>query len=242
LGHLTPQKSHPAVPAVQEAEVARNYLDVDMHPQLLFKAAGCDRLRDVPLPHITIPDVPLPDVSLHNVPLPHVLFPEAGPDCSVGKELTNPLVGEEEMVVAFGQWSGPCLVGFPCSYQFITVIDYYMHHEVFESLKVYWFFGFCFGFISLVVLYSYCYETSHMQCFCNSLRIWNLIVMEWELNKFDERIVNVPTSLRRTISNCHLFQQCIPPSMLAVDNAREDLFQLPQIFMLKEVHLRQLVT
>jgi len=56
------------------------------------------------------------------------------------------------MVVAFGLWSGSCLVRFLCSNLFISGIDYYTCHEVFESLRVYFLYGFCIGFILFIVL------------------------------------------------------------------------------------------
>jgi len=58
------------------------------------------------------------------------------------------------MVVAFGLGSGSCLVRFLCSNLFISEIDYYMCHKVFGSLKVYLIYGFCIGFILVVVFYS----------------------------------------------------------------------------------------
>jgi hypothetical protein len=51
------------------------------------------------------------------------------------------------MVVAFGLWSGSCLVCFLCSNLFISGIVYYTRREVFGSLKVYFIYGFCTGFI-----------------------------------------------------------------------------------------------
>jgi len=53
------------------------------------------------------------------------------------------------MVVAFGLGSGSCLVRFLCSNLFISGIDYYMHHKVFGSLKVYFIYS-----ILLVLFYS----------------------------------------------------------------------------------------
>ena len=41
------------------------------------------------------------------------------------------------MVVAFWLGSGSCLVLFLCSNLFISGIEYYMCHEVFGSLRVY---------------------------------------------------------------------------------------------------------
>jgi len=88
---VTPQKPRPAAPTLQEAEAARNTLDVDVEQQLLGELAGGDSLPDVPLPDVllpdvSLPDVPLPDVPLPDVPLPDVPLPEARPDGSVGEE------------------------------------------------------------------------------------------------------------------------------------------------------------
>jgi hypothetical protein len=58
------------------------------------------------------------------------------------------------MFVAFGLGSGSCLVCFLCSNLFISGIDHYMRHEVFGSLKIYFIYRFCIGFIVLVLLYS----------------------------------------------------------------------------------------
>ena len=55
------------------------------------------------------------------------------------------------MIVAFGLGSGSCLVRFLCPDLSIQGIDYYMRHEVFGSLKVYFIYGFCLGFILLVL-------------------------------------------------------------------------------------------
>ena len=41
------------------------------------------------------------------------------------------------MVIAFGFGSGCCVVGFICSNQVITSIDYYTRREGFGSLRVY---------------------------------------------------------------------------------------------------------
>jgi len=51
------------------------------------------------------------------------------------------------MVVAFRLGSGSCLVRFLCHNQFISGIYYYTRREVFGSLKVYFIYGFCTGFI-----------------------------------------------------------------------------------------------
>jgi hypothetical protein len=58
------------------------------------------------------------------------------------------------MVVAFGLGSGSCLVRFLCSNLFISGIDYYMRRKIFGSLKVYFIYRFCIGWILLVLFYS----------------------------------------------------------------------------------------
>jgi len=40
------------------------------------------------------------------------------------------------MVVVFRLGPGSCLVSFPCANQFISAIDYNMHHEVYGSILV----------------------------------------------------------------------------------------------------------
>jgi hypothetical protein len=54
----------------------------------------------------------------------------------------------------FGLVSGSCLAHFLCSDPFITNIDYYTSRKVFGSLRVYFIYRFCIGFIVLVVLNS----------------------------------------------------------------------------------------
>jgi hypothetical protein len=166
LGLVTPQKPRLAVPTLQEAETAGNTsgvdVDVDVDQQLLSESAGGDSLPNVLLPNVPLPDVsltefplpdvplpifPLPDVSLAEVPLPNVLLPTARLDGSVGEERTSPGVAEQVMIVAFSLVSGSCLVRFLCSNQFIPGIYYYTRHVVFGSLKVYFIYGFCTGFI-----------------------------------------------------------------------------------------------
>jgi hypothetical protein len=53
------------------------------------------------------------------------------------------------MVVAFRLGSRSCLVCFLCSNLFISGICYYTGREVFGSLKVYFIYGFCTGFICI---------------------------------------------------------------------------------------------
>jgi hypothetical protein len=66
--------------------------------------------------------------------------------------------------------------------------------------------------------------------------------MVLRINKLAESIVSLPSSLLRPSTNFHPFLQCVLHSSLVVNNAREDPFPLPQIFMLKDVRLRQLAT
>jgi hypothetical protein len=81
-----------------------------------------------------------------------------------------------------------------------------------------------------------------MQHFCNSWRVWNLLVIVLRLNTLAESIVSLHTRLLRPSINFRPFLQCILHSSRVVDNAREDPFPLPRIFMPKEFHLRQLAT
>jgi hypothetical protein len=134
LGYVTPLNPRPVVPTQREAEAAGNTTDVVVDQQLLIELAGGDSLPDVPLP-----DVPLPEARL---------------DSSVGEERTSPRVPEEAMVVAFGLESGSCLLCFHCFNLFISGIDCYTRCEVFGSLKVYFIYRFCIGFILLVLFYS----------------------------------------------------------------------------------------
>jgi hypothetical protein len=69
------------------------------------------------------------------------------------------------MVVAFRLGSGSCLVRFLSSNIFMSGIYYYMHREVFGSLKVYFVYGFCTGFIfigfnSFIVLWNIAHAVS----------------------------------------------------------------------------------
>jgi len=54
--------------------------------------------------------------------------------------------------------------------------------------------------------------------------------------------MSLHTRLLRPSTNFRPFLQCILRSSRVVDNAREDPFLFPQIFMLQEVHLRKLAT
>jgi len=238
LGLVTPQKPRPAVPTLRESEAAGNTSDVDVNQQLLIESAGDDSLSDVPLPDIPLldvplPDVPLPDVPLPDVPLPDVPLPEVHPDGSVGEEFTRPRVAEEPMIVAFGLGSGSCLVRFLCSNLFISSIDYYTHPEVFGSLKVYFIYGFCTGFIFIgFSLFIVLWDIGNAACLqllaCNEPPCDGVEA---------ESIVSLHTRLLRPITNFHPFLRCILHSSRVVDNASEDSCPLPRIFMPKEVHL-----
>jgi hypothetical protein len=81
-----------------------------------------------------------------------------------------------------------------------------------------------------------------MQRFCNFWHVYNFLVMELRLNKLAERIVRLHTRLLRPSTNFRRFLQRILHSLRVVDNAREDPFRLPRIFMPKEIHLLQLAT
>jgi hypothetical protein len=58
------------------------------------------------------------------------------------------------MVVVFGLGLGSCVVDFLWSNLVILGIDYYTHRKVFGLLRVYFIYGFCIGFIVLVLLVS----------------------------------------------------------------------------------------
>jgi hypothetical protein len=87
-----------------------------------------------------------------------------------------------------------------------------------------------------------------MQRLCNSWRVRNLHVMVLRLNKslkYDELLPTVGRGSRYFATRVHRpstkffpFLQGRLHSSHVIDNAREDAFLLPQIFMLKEVHLR----
>jgi len=81
-----------------------------------------------------------------------------------------------------------------------------------------------------------------MQHFYNSWHERNLLVIVLKLNKFAECIMSLPRRLLRPSTNFRPFLQCILHSSRILHNAREDPFLLHPIFMLKEVHLRQLAT
>jgi len=84
-----------------------------------------------------------------------------------------------------------------------------------------------------------------MQRFCNSWCVRKLLVMVLRLNKslkLAESIVSLHTWLLRPSTKFRAFLHCILQYSRVVDNARDDPFLLPRLFMPKEVHLRQLAT
>jgi len=131
------------------------------------------------------------------------------------------------MVGAFQLGLGSCLGCFFCSNLFISGIDCYTRREVFGSLKIYCIYGFCISFILLVLFYSQYYGTSHMQHFCNSWHVRNLLGMVLRLNELAESIVSLDTRLLRPGTNFRPFLRCILHSSRVVDNARKNPFQLP---------------
>jgi len=76
----------------------------------------------------------------------------------------------------------------------------------------------------------------------NSWQVRTLLVTGLKLTKLAESIVSFPTKLSRPSTNCRLCLKFILHSLCVVNNAREDPFPLPPIFMPKEVHIRQLAT
>ena len=127
------------MPTLWEAEAAGNTSDVDVDQQLLGESPGGDSLPNVPLP-----DVPLPDAALL----------VALPDASEGEESTSRCVAEGEMFVVFRLGSGSCHVQSIFSNLFLWGIEYYTRRKVFGSLRVYFIYWFCVGFISFIVLWD----------------------------------------------------------------------------------------
>ena len=76
-----------------------------------------------------------------------------------------------------------------------------------------------------------------MQRFCNSWRVRNLLGMVLRRNKLAQCIVSLHMRLLRPSTNFCPILQCILHSSHGVENAREDPFPLPRIFMPKQVHL-----
>jgi hypothetical protein len=73
------------------------------------------------------------------------------------------------MVVAFGVRSCSCLVRFLCSNLVISGMDYYTRREVVGSLKVYFIYGFCTGFIFIdFSLFIVLWDIGHTAC----LQLW----------------------------------------------------------------------
>jgi len=64
------------------------------------------------------------------------------------------------MVVAFLFGLGSCLGRFLCSNLLISGFDFYTRREVFESLRVYFLYGFCIGFILFIVLWDIAHTAS----------------------------------------------------------------------------------
>ena len=158
------------MPTLQEAEAARNTLDVDVDQQLLGKCTGANSL----------PDGPLPDVSIANAPLP-----ESCPDGSVGEGWTSPHVPEEEKGVVFRLGSGSCLVQFLSSNLLISVIDYYKCREVFGLLRVYSIGGFCVGFIVFIVLWDIVHAAFVQLLACRKPP-WDGVEVQWVSWKYRE--------------------------------------------------------
>jgi hypothetical protein len=82
-----------------------------------------------------------------------------------------------------------------------------------------------------------------MQYFGKSWHVRNLLVMVLRLNKslkLAENIVTLQTRRLRIMSYIGPFPKWILHSSPVVNNARDDSFQLPQMFLLKEVHLKWL--
>jgi len=73
-----------------------------------------------------------------------------------------------------------------------------------------------------------------MQHFCNSWRVRNLLVMVVRLNELAESIKSLHTRPLRPGTNFRPCLQCKLHSSRVVDNASEDPFPLPRIFMLKK--------
>jgi hypothetical protein len=137
------------------------------------------------------------------------------------------------MVVVFGLGSGSCLVRFLCSNLFISGIDDYTRREVFGSLKDYFIYGFCTGFIFIgFSLFIGLWDIGHAACLqllaCNEPPCDGVEA---------ESIVSLHTRLLRPRTNFRPFLRCILHSSHVVDNGREEPFPLPRMFMPKEVHL-----
>jgi len=137
------------------------------------------------------------------------------------------------VVVVFGSRSGSCLVCFLCSNQFISGIDYYSRRVVFVSLSVCFIYGFCTAFILIGCrLFIVLWDIGRAACLqllaCNEPPCDGVEA---------ECIVCLHTRLLRPSTNFRPFLRCILHSSLVAENAREDPFLFPRIFMLKEGHL-----
>ena len=206
----------------EEEEEEEEEEDVDVDQQLLGESAGGD----------SIPNTPLPDIPLPNVPLPNVPRPEACPVGSVGEEWTSPRIAEEAMVVAFGLGWGYSHVRFLCSNEFNSGIDYYMRYEVFGFLRVY--------SLLFIVLWDIAHAVFLQLLACKTPPC-DGVGLNKSL-KLAEIIGSLHTRLLRPSANFHPFLHWKLHPSRVVENGREDPFPLPQIFMPKEVHLRQLAT
>lgn len=93
------------------------------------------------------PDVPFPAYHFSNVPLADTALPEV---CLVGLGrggVNMSLCCCRGDSFAFRSGSGSCLVWLLDFNLVIPGIDYYISHEVSESLRVYFICGLCIGFI-----------------------------------------------------------------------------------------------
>jgi hypothetical protein len=76
-----------------------------------------------------------------------------------------------------------------------------------------------------------------MQRDCNSWCVRNLLVMVVRLIKLAESIMSLHTRLLQSSTNFRPFRKYILHLSCVIDNACEDPFPLPRIFMPKEVQL-----
>jgi len=81
-----------------------------------------------------------------------------------------------------------------------------------------------------------------MKRYCNSWRVTNLLVIVLTVNNSAESIENVHTWLLRPGTNFRPVLQCILHSSRGVDNARDDAFPLPGIYLPKEARFGHLET
>ena len=97
---MTPQRLHPVVPTLREAEAAGNISDADMDQHLLRESASGDSLPDVLLPDDHFPDGHITVARL---------------DGLVREHRMSPHIADEAMVAAFGLGSGSGLFHCLCS-------------------------------------------------------------------------------------------------------------------------------